>query len=337
MLADCETGRRKRLFEALSADALDRSRECLRALEEAGESAPDSYSATFRVRLVAKLVRRFGPRPVLPALAALKVRGLSVYGAPPASAEALLPEDAGRAAAVPSAWDPGGEERRHAGTHRATAFRAAVFGINDGLVSNTALILGVGGATGESELVLVAGAAGLIAGSLSMAAGEYLSVLSQIELLDKQSALDEEELRRHPDDQAAALILEARGIPPAVEQEAGKRLNADPEPTGDARAREERGPESSDLRPPWAAAVASFLSFAVGAVVPLLPFAVAEGTAALAAGASLAIVALFFAGVTASLFTGRGAIRSGLRMAAIGGGAAAVTHAVGRLFGVVVG
>ena len=184
-----------------------------------------------------------------------------------------------------------GKGRRHVAASRATAFRAGVFGINDGLVSNTALILGVGGATSDSRLVLVAGAAGLIAGSLSMAAGEYLSVRSQIEMLDRQTAVDEEEVRLSPD----------------------------------------------ELGSPWAAAISSFLNFGVGAVVPLLPFAVAGGTAALAAGASLALVALFLAGAATSLFTGRGGVRSGLRMAAIGGGAAAVTYAVGRLFGVAIG
>ena len=156
-------------------------------------------------------------------------------------------------------------------------------------MSNTALILGVGGATDDSGFVLLAGAAGLIAGSLSMAAGEYLSVRSQIEMVEKQLA------------------------------------------------GEELGIGAGDMDSPFAAAISSFLSFAVGAAVPLLPFALTAGTTALVAGALLALVALFLAGVTASLFTGRGAIRGGLRMAAIGGGAAALTHAVGRLFGVAIG
>ncbi len=202
--------------------------------------------------------------------------------------------DAGERVAGPSGTVAAGRHilgngRRHVATGRTTAFRAAVFGINDGLVSNTALILGVGGATDDSGFVLLAGAAGLIAGSLSMAAGEYLSVRSQIEMLEKQ------------------LAGEELGIGPG------------------------------DVDSPFAAAISSFLSFAVGAAVPLLPFAVTGGTTALAAGTSLALLALFLAGVATSLFTGRGAIRSGLRMAAIGGGAAAVTHAVGRLFGVAIG
>lgn len=288
VLAEVETGDRKRLFEALSKDAATRSRARVRALEEAGAPAPGPYAPPFRVRLVAGLVRRFGPRPLLPALAALRVRGLSASSATPSSLEALLAEETGRPAATPSRHIPG-EERRHIGASRATAFRAAVFGINDGLVSNTALILGVGGATDDSGFVLLAGAAGLIAGSLSMAAGEYLSVRSQVEMLEKQLA------------------------------------------------REEFGIGPGDVDSPFAAAISSFLSFAVGAGVPLLPFAVTGGTAALAAGASLALLALFLAGVATSLFTGRGAVRSGLRMAAIGGGAAAVTHLVGRLFGVAIG
>jgi len=202
--------------------------------------------------------------------------------------------DAGERVAGPSGTVAAGRHilgkgRRHVATGRTTAFRAAVFGINDGLVSNTALILGVGGATDDSGFVLLAGAAGLIAGSLSMAAGEYLSVRSQIEMLEKQ------------------LAGEELGIGPG------------------------------DVDSPFAAAISSFLSFAVGAAVPLLPFAVTGGTTALAAGTSLALLALFLAGVATSLFTGRGAIRSGLRMAAIGGGAAAVTHVVGRLFGVAIG
>ncbi len=203
--------------------------------------------------------------------------------------EAPRPGVAGPPATVAAGRHILGEGRRHVATSRTTAFRAAVFGINDGLVSNTALILGVGGATDDSGFVLLAGAAGLIAGSLSMAAGEYLSVRSQVEMLERQFA------------------------------------------------REEPGIGAGDVDSPFAAAISSFLSFAVGAAVPLLPFAVTGGTAALAAGASLAVLALFLAGVATSLFTGRGGIRSGLRMAAIGGGAAAVTHVVGRLFGVAIG
>ena len=289
VLAEVETGDRKRLFEALSKHADTQCRACAQALEAAGRPAPGPYSPPFRVRLVVRLVHRFGPRPLLPALAALKVRGLSAYSETPASLEALLDEETTRPATAPASPQFPGEGRRHVAASRATAFRAAVFGINDGLVSNTALILGVGGATDDSGFVLLAGAAGLIAGSLSMAAGEYLSVRSQIEMLEKQLA------------------------------------------------GEEPGTGPGDLDSPFAAAISSFLSFAVGAAVPLLPFALTAGTTALVAGALLALVALFLAGVTASLFTGRGAIRGGLRMAAIGGGAAALTHAVGRLFGVAIG
>ncbi len=339
VLAELETGERRKLFAALSADALHQSRAWVRALEEAGAPAPGPYEPPPRVRLVARLIRRFGPRPLLPVLAALKVRGLSVYRSTPTTLEALLAKRTGPAAALPARQHILEEERRHAGTRRATAFRAAVFGINDGLVSNTALILGVGGATGDSGFVLVAGAAGLIAGSLSMAAGEYLSVRSQIEMLEQQIALEEEELRLYPDDEAAelALIFEARGISPAEARELANRLIADPERALDVLAQEELGLNPGELGSPWAAAIASFVSFGVGAVVPLLPFALAGGTTALAAGASLALVALFGAGAASSLFTGKSAVRSGLRMAAIGGGAAALTHAVGRLFGVVVG
>lgn len=292
VLAGIETGDRKRLFEELSKEAIARSRACARALEEAGAPAPGPYGPSFRVRFVVWLVRRFGPRPLIPALAALQVRGLSVYAGPPASLEAPPSRKTGHPDQPPAASAAPqlpGEGRRHVASNRVTAFRAAVFGINDGLVSNTALILGVGGATDDSGFVLLAGAAGLIAGSLSMAAGEYLSVRSQIEMLERQ------------------LAPEEPGIRPG------------------------------DVDSPYAAAISSFLSFAVGAVVPLLPFAVTGGTAALAAGASLALLTLFLAGAATSLFTGRGAVPSGLRMAAIGGGAAAVTHLVGRLFGVVVG
>ena len=146
VLAEVETGENKRLFKALSADALEQSKAWVKAIEEAGGPAPGPYEAPFRVRLVGTLIRRIGPRSLLPALAALKVRGLSVYRAAPSSLEVLIAQEAGSSDRMESRDHLLGEEQRHLYTRGAVALHAAIFGANDGLVSNTALILAASGA-----------------------------------------------------------------------------------------------------------------------------------------------------------------------------------------------
>jgi len=271
---------------------------------------------------VAVLTRRLGARRLRPVLSAMKVRGMSLYT---------------HAAQGHPTQAPGDEMgKRHRGVGAGGNLRAAVFGVNDGLISNASLIMGIAGTTANNQLILLSGAAGLIAGAFSMAAGEYVSVRSQREMFEYQIGLEREELDHYPEEEAEelALIYEARGLPreDAVRLAAG--LTADPARALGTLAREELGLNPDDLGSPWGAALFSFSAFAAGAAVPLLPFLVAGGDASLFIAIALTAIALFGVGATLSLFTGRRAWFSGVRMLAIGAGAGAATFFIGKLLGV---
>jgi len=169
-----------------------------------------------------------------------------------------------------------------------------------------------------------------------MAAGEFVSVRSQRELFEYQIALERDELKEYPDAEAQelALIYKAKGLSGGEAQRVAKKLVADPEHALDTLAREELGLNPDELGSPWGAAVSSLLSFALGAAIPLMPFVFRAGPSSLLIAAGLTAVALFAVGATLSLFTGRGAVRSGARMLLLGGFAALVTFGVGKLFGV---
>ncbi len=286
---------------------------------------PPTFRPSTRARIVAHLVRLFGPRALRGVLAAMKLRGLSIYGASLRAAGHAMPT---------SATDVGARHRSSVGGN----LRAAVFGVNDGLISNASLVLGVAGAGAGSAYVLTAGAAGLLAGALSMASGEYVSVRSQRDMYEYQIALERAEVAAYPEEEAEelALIYQARGIDIEQARSMSRALLARPEQALDVLAREELGLNPDDLDSPWNAAGSSFLSFAVGAVVPLVPFiAGLKGLGGIAAAAAATLVALFAVGMILSLFTGRSAWRGALRMVLIGGGAGIVSFAVGRMLGAV--
>lgn len=254
----------------------------------------------------------------------MKVRGLSVYSAPPAPGHPRV-----------TRVDEIGRRHRTGGGN----LRAAVFGVNDGLVSNASLIMGMAGAAAEPRMLLLAGVAGLLAGAFSMAAGEYVSVRSQREVFEYQIGLEREELEEYPQAEAdeLALIYETKGLERDEARRLAQTLIADPERALDALAREELGLNPDELGSPWGAASASFLAFGAGAVIPLLPFLLDEGPRAFAASVALAAAALFGVGATLSVFTGRSAFASGLRMLAIGATAGAATYGIGSIVGVGVG
>jgi VIT1/CCC1 family predicted Fe2+/Mn2+ transporter len=211
-----------------------------------------------------------------------------------------------------------------------------VFGINDGLVSNASLIMGMAGAAAEPRTLLLTGVAGLLAGAFSMAAGEYVSVRSQREVFEYQIGLEREELDEYPQAEAdeLALIYETKGMDRDDAQRLAQTLIADPERALDTLAREELGLNPDELGSPWGAATWSFLAFAAGAFIPLLPFLIGEGQRAFFVSMALAAASLFGVGATLSFFTGRSALASGLRMLAIGAAAGAATYAIGSLIGV---
>lgn len=315
-----------RLFGQLAREARKQSRIWVDAAGRAGACPPTAYRPDMRTRIVAALTRRFGPRSMRTVLAAMKVRGLSLY----------LPGGPGHA----QHYDPaGGLERRHRGLAGGGNLRAAVFGVNDGLVSNASLILGVAGAGPEPGVIVLSGVAGLLAGAFSMGAGEYISVRSQREMFEYQIALERDELNQYPDEEAGelSLIYQARGLPEAESERLAKSMIADPVRGLDALAREELGLNPDELGSPRGAAVFSFLSFAAGALIPLLPFLILRGSAALPGTMVVTALALFGVGATLSLFTGRQAWLGGLRMLGIGAAAGAATYTIGTALGVSLG
>ena len=285
------------------------------------------FVPSLRARIVARLLFRFDPRALRPVLAAMKLRGLSVYSAPPIAAGHAMPTSLAQVGARHRSSLGGG-------------LRAAVFGVNDGLISNVSLVLGVAGAGAASGYVLTAGVAGLLAGALSMAAGEYVSVRSQREMYEYQIALEREELAEYPEEEAEelALIYQARGVALDQARQVSRALLANPAAALDVLAREELGLNPDDLGSPWQAAASSFVAFALGAAVPLIPFLCGlSGVRANGGAVAITLAALFTVGLGLSLFTGRDALRSALRMVLIGGGAGAVSFLVGRAVGVAIG
>ena len=222
---------------------------------------------------------------------------------------------------------------------RSGTLRAVIFGVSDGLVSNLALVMGIAGASRDPSFVLLAGIAGLLAGAFSMAAGEYISMQSQRELFERQIELERAELEAMPEEEQrelAALYM-AKGFPRAEADRIAARMFEDPATALDTLVREELGLDPDELGSPWGAAFGSFLAFALGAVIPVIPYVFLAGTTAFVVSIVLSLVGLFLVGAGVSLLTGRGTLFSGLRQLAIGAGAAAVTFAVGTLIGVGVG
>jgi VIT1/CCC1 family predicted Fe2+/Mn2+ transporter len=214
--------------------------------------------------------------------------------------------------------------------------RAAIFGINDGLVSNLSLVIGVAGADPDGRFIILAGVAGLLAGAFSMGAGEFVSVTSQRELFERQIALEREELEANPEEERheLALIYRAKGLPREEADALSARIIADKSVALETLAREELGLNPDDLGSPVGVSVSSFLAFAAGAVVPLAPWLFGAGALNFALSLALSGLALFAVGAAVSLFTGRNFIFAGLRQLAIGAVAAAVTYTIGRLIGV---
>ncbi|MGJ5828801.1 VIT1/CCC1 transporter family protein [Streptomyces ossamyceticus] len=214
--------------------------------------------------------------------------------------------------------------------------RPAVFGAMDGLVSNLALMTGVAGGTAGSETVVVAGLAGLAAGAFSMAAGEYTSVASQRELVEAELEVERRELRKHPKDEEKELaaLYEARGVEPKLAREVARQLSRDPEQALEIHAREELGIDPGELPSPAVAAVSSFGAFALGALLPVLPYLL--GASTLWPAVLVALLGLFACGALVAKVTARSWWFSGLRQLALGGAAAGVTYALGTLFGAAV-
>jgi VIT1/CCC1 family predicted Fe2+/Mn2+ transporter len=311
----------------------------------AGAPLP-TFRPHWRTRVLAWAARRFGPAFILPSVAAAEFADRNKY-ADQADAVALGMSSAehGHAAILGNVTkqergltggDIAGHERWHRGAS-GNDLRAAVLGATDGLVSNFCLVMGVAGAGVGSQAILLTGVAGLVAGACSMALGEWLSVLNSRELAQTQLQREAQELQETPEveQKELALIYESKGLSRAEAERVAARLMEQPDTALEALAREELGIDPNDLGGnPLRAAVVSFVLFAVGAAVPVLPFFWLSGSSGLWASMLLAALALFVLGAGTSLFNGRSTVYSGLRQLLVAAAAAALTFGVGKLFGV---
>jgi VIT1/CCC1 family predicted Fe2+/Mn2+ transporter len=257
----------------------------------------------------------------------------------------------GPVAAAKSTGPSGGSKSTRVGRHRPVAelqsqdhshrnlqgggARAAVFGVSDGLVTNVSLVLGIAGAHPAVGLVRLAGLAGLIGGAFSMSAGEYVSMRAQRELLERELELERHEIRHRPEGERRELvrIYENRGVEPEIARKLAGEMMRTPELALETHAREELGITPGTLGSPVQAAVSSFATFAVGALIPLLPWLVTSGTAAILASVIVTAFAALVVGGALSFFTGKRWWWSALRQLGISVVAAAVTYSIGRLVG----
>ena len=231
----------------------------------------------------------------------------------------------------------GGTEHHHRNIQGGAA-RAAVFGVSDGLVSNIALVLGMAGAGPSSSVVRLAGLVGLLGGAFSMAAGEYVSMKAQSELLQRELDIERIEIARRPENERRELaqIYRSRGVESAVADQLATEMMADPDLALQTHAREELGIDPDELGAPVHAAATSFGSFAVGALIPLLPWFFLSGASAIVASIGAGAVAAVVIGVSLSRFTERAVVPSALRQLAIAALAAGVPYLIGNAVGVTV-
>jgi len=307
----------------------------------------EAFIPDFRTRLLARLARHFGPRFVLPTIAAAEFADRNKYSEQP-DAHALSADERGHAAVVQAVAGASGRATGVTGAdiaaaepwHRAASgnnLRAAVLGASDGLVSNFCLVMGVAGAGTSGKAILLTGLAGLIAGACSMALGEWLSVTNARELAQTQIGKEAEELEQTPqaEQHELALIFQAKGLAKQEAQRVASELMRDKKSALDTLAREELGIDPAELGGnPWSAAVTSFALFACGAIFPIVPFLLLGGESAVFASVASSALALGAIGALTSLFNGRGVAFSAARQAVFGCVAAAVTYGIGRLLGV---
>ena len=317
-------------------------------LREAGATLPRPAPSA-RVRLLGLLVRVLGTAAVAPLIMRMEQGATGMYDMQPEAIAAGLPADERSHARVFRQLARGSNRdsaastiARIEGRHRfssGNALRAAVLGVNDGLVSILVLIMGVAGADPGRSFVFLAGFSALLAGAFSMALGEWISVRSGAEAFARQIAIEREELELIPEEEAEelALIYQSKGLTREQAREAAQRIIANPQTALDTLAREELGMAADDFASAYVAGGTSFALFIVGGVFPWLPWAFLGGTTAIIVSAAAAGFGLFVVGAASSLFTGRNPFFSGGRLLLFGAVCAAITFGLGKLVGVNVG
>jgi len=344
-LADAAAGERREILLELAAVEERHARHWADKLAALGERIPEPGRPGLRTRALGWLARRFSLDAVLPLVERAEHADAGLYEGDPDAAPEMAVDERSHARVLtqlrsPSAMADEGargilrRERWHR-SDRSGALRAAVFGVNDGLVSNTALVMGFAGSGATGGTILFAGLAGLLAGAFSMAAGEYISMRGQREAYEREIDLEAAELRDDPEAEAEelALIYRAKGLDAEEAERVAATIMKDREAALDTMAREELGLDPDELGSPWSAALSSLVSFALGAVVVVLPYFFGAGAGALVAAVLLAAGALFTVGAVLGALNGRAPLRSGARQLLVGALAAAAVFAIGHGLG----
>ncbi len=313
-------------------------------LRKAGEPVP-TYTSGWRIRMIIWLAKRFGVNSVLPMVTSMESGASHDYDSQPEARTAGMPEDERsherlfRSVEITGGGVAGPALARFEGRHRGTggnALRAAVLGASDGLTTNLSLVMGVAGANLPGHTILFTGLAGMLAGALSMSIGEWLSVQSARELYTHQIAVERQELLEMPEEEREelALIYEAKGIDRETANRMAERIMAQGEAALDTLAREELGIDPEELGgSAWTASIMSFMLFAIGAVIPVIPFVFGSGTVAVLFSLLLGTLGLFIIGVGITLTTGAPLLKSAGRQVLLGLAAAAITFGLGSLVG----
>lgn len=345
-LSDAATGERREILNELARVELRHADHWAEKLTDLGEPIPESRPSGMRARVLSWLARRLSIDAVLPYLERAERADAGLYQDDPDANSKMAIDERSHARVLTQLRNTGINQpaniRRDEPWHRGDrsgALRAAVFGVNDGLVSNTSLVMGFAGSGASASVILFAGLAGLLAGAFSMAAGEYISMRSQRETYQREIALEEMELRDDPEAEAEelALIYRAKGLDEEEAERVATTIMKDRDAALDTMTREELGLDPDELGSPWSAALSSLLAFALGAIVVVLPYMFGSGTAALVAAIALAGFALFAVGATLGVLNGRGGLRSGMRQLLVGGGAALVVFLIGHVAGAISG
>lgn len=333
------------VYNRLSATEAKHARTWEKKILEAGGSLP-IFRASLRTRGLIWLTQRFGVDFVLPSLVSFEKNTSHDYAKQPEAAGMLGAE---RSHAIMlqqlnQSQNGDGVEgsvlAKLEGRHRSAggnALRAAVLGASDGLVSNFNLVMGVAGAEVASANILLTGLAGLLAGAISMALGEWISVQSSRELYARQIQTEKEEIETDPEEEIEELILiyQSRGLSEELARPLATKLLNNPDTALDTLARDELGIDPQELGgSAWEAAYTSFLLFAVGAIIPVIPFFLFTGQTAVITSACVSTAGLFIVGAVTTLFTGRSILYSGMRQVLFGLLAAAATYFIGSLIGI---
>ncbi|MFH1140501.1 MAG: VIT1/CCC1 transporter family protein [Chloroflexota bacterium] len=331
---------RAELFKGLAMVELRHARHW--ATKLGLEPADLKPKLTFRARLVALLAKRLGTKAALPLVLKGEFAEIRAYAKEPEAG--VLTVDERRHAQIVGGLTPNGggvdviQSEGRLRVANASNVRAAVLGFSDGLVALFALITGVAGGTSDSQIILLAGVAGLLAGGFSMAAGEYLSVRAQCDVYEREVEIETAEIEESPEQEKEELVFlfQAKGFSLEEAQVASERVLANPEIALNTMAREELGLDPAQMGNPWAVAISSLVAFTLGALIPLSPYFFTTGNLALGISVTGSAVGAPIVGATLSSLSNKNVVWGGIRMLLICAASAGVTYIIGRLMGVTI-